>query len=172
MRTILTLIASLLVVGAATAQDFNLRSGQEVRVRLLTAVSSSKNLQATPTAIVDSNITDSEGNILISRGTNVELLVDAQHRKGLGKAGFIKLDCLKTTAVDGQPIYLMGGVAASGKDREGLAIGLGVGGGIVVFPVGFFCLCIKGEDAYIPSNTILSNIVIDDNYRVRVSGAN
>ncbi len=66
----------------------------------------------------------------------------------------------------------MGGVAASGKDREGLAIGLGVGGGIVVFPVGFFCLCIKGEDAYIPSNTILSNIVIDDNYRVRVSGAN
>ena len=42
-----------------------------------------------------------------------------------------------------------------------------VGGGIVVFPFGFFCLCIKGEDAYIPSNTVLPNIVIDDNYTIK-----
>ena len=168
MRRILTIIVALLIVGSASAQEINLRSGEPLRIRLLSAVSSDKNLQATPTAIIDSNVTDSEGNILISRGTNVELSIDTQPRKGLGKAGFIKLDCIKTTAVDGQTIFLMGGVAASGQDREGLAIGLGVGGGIVVFPFGFFCLCIKGEDAYIPSNTIISNVVVDDNYSINV----
>lgn len=168
MRRILTVILTLLIAGTVSAQNINLRSGEPLRIRLLSSISSDKNLQTTPTAIVDSNVTDSEGNILISRGTNVELNLDTQHRKGLGKAGFIKLNCIKTTAVDGQTIFLMGGVAASGQDREGLAIGLGVGGGIVVFPFGFFCLCIKGEDAYIPSNTIISNVVVDDNYSINV----
>jgi hypothetical protein len=54
-----------------------------------------------------------------------------------------------------------------GDDREGLAIGLGIGAGIVVFPFGLFCLCIKGEEAYIPSNTIITNVVVDDNYTIK-----
>ena len=70
------------------------------------------------------------------------------------------------TAIDSQTIYLMGGMSAMGDDREGLAIGLGVGAGIVVFPFGLFCLCIKGEEAYIPNNTIITNVVVDDNYTI------
>lgn len=168
MRRILTIILALLIAGSASAQNINLNSGEQLRIRLLSSISSEKSLQTTPTAIIDNNVTDSEGNILISRGTNVELSIDTQHRKGLGKAGFIKLDCISTTAVDGQTIYLLGGIAASGRDREDLAIGLGIGAGVVAFPFGFFCLCIKGEDAYIPSNTIISNVVVDDNYSINV----
>jgi hypothetical protein len=61
----------------------------------------------------------------------------------------------------------MGGTSACGRDREVLAIGLGVGAGIVAFPFGLFCFCIKGEEAYLPGNSIISNVVIDDNYEVR-----
>jgi hypothetical protein len=62
---------------------------------------------------------------------------------------------------------MRGGITAMGDDREGLAIGLGIGAGIVVFPFGLFCLCIKGEEAYIPSNTIITNVVVDDNYTIK-----
>lgn len=167
MKKLLLFCAALLMFGAASAQQYNITSGQLVRVRLCSAVDSNPKLQATPTAIIDENVTDSEGNILIKRGTNVELNVETTKHKGVGKPGYIKIDCMSTTAVDGQRIFLMGGMQASGKERDGLAIGLGVGAGIVVFPFGLFCLCIKGEDAHIPSNTILQNIVIDDNYTIK-----
>jgi hypothetical protein len=167
MKKLILFFVALLSISAVSAQQPNITNGQAGRVRLCSDVSSGAKFQTTPTAIIDANVTDSEGNILISRGTNVELNVSTVEHKGLGKPGEIRIDCLSTTAVDGQRIFLMGGMQSVGKEREGLAIGLGVGGGIVVFPFGFFCLCIKGEDAYIPSNTVLPNIVIDDNYTIK-----
>lgn len=167
MRHLFTLFAALFVAGYASAQDYNLISGHPIPVRLISEVVSDKHVHTTPSAIVDANITDKDGNILIRRGSNVKLNVETMHHKGLGKPGTIAIHCMTTTAVDGQTIYLMGGIAASGRDREELALGLGIGGGIVVFPVGFFCLCIKGEDAHIPSNTMLTNVVVDDNYSIR-----
>lgn len=167
MKKMLLSLAALLIAGAVWAQSPNLISGQQVNVRLLNAIESKTNIQTTPAAIVDANIVDDNGNILIKRGTPVQLTLDTQRARGLGKAGAININCLSTTAVDGQQIFLLGGMTAMGDDREGLAIGLGIGAGIVVFPVGFFCLCIKGEEAYIPSNTIITNIVIDDNYTIK-----
>lgn len=160
-------LAALLIAGAVWAQNPNLISGQQVNVRLLNALESKTNIQATPSAIVDANIVDANGNILVKRGTPVQLTLDTQRARGLGKAGSININCLSTTAVDGQQIFLLGGMTAMGDDREGLAIGLGIGAGIVVFPFGLFCLCIKGEEAYIPSNTILINVVVDDNYTIK-----
>jgi hypothetical protein len=148
------------------AQNPNLVSGEQVNIRILEAVESHMIYNRAPTAIVDENITDKEGNILIKRGTPVQLTLDTKHARGVGKPGSININCLSTTAIDGQTIYLMGGMSAMGDDREGLAIGLGVGAGIVVFPFGLFCLCIKGEEAYIPNNTIITNVVVDDNYTI------
>ena len=167
MKKFFALCIALMTMGAASAQNYNLTAGQPIPVRILSSVSSDNRLQSLPMAIVDSNITDSEGNVLISRGTNVVINTEVTRRKGVGKPGYIKIDCLTTTAVDGQTIYLMGGTSACGRDREALAIGLGVGAGIVAFPWGLFCLCIKGEEAYLPGNSVLSNVVVDDNYEVR-----
>jgi hypothetical protein len=167
MRKMLLSLAALLIAGSVWAQSPNLISGQQVNVRLLNSVESKANIQTAPTAIIDANIVDANGNILVRRGTPVQLTIDTQHARGLGKSGCININCLSTTAVDGQQIFLLGGITAMGDDREGLAIGLGIGAGIVVFPFGLFCLCIKGEEAYIPSNTIITNVVVDDNYTIK-----
>ena len=167
MKKIFALCIALMTIGAASAQNYNLTAGQPIPVRIMTSVSSENRLQSLPMAIVDSNITDKEGNVLIRRGTNVIINTELTRRKGVGKPGYIKIDCLTTTAVDGQTIYLLGGISACGRDREVLAIGLGVGAGIFAFPFGLFCFCIKGEEAYLPGNSIISNVVIDDNYEVR-----
>lgn len=169
MRKFILTLTALLIVGAAWAQRPNLTNGQQVRVRIVNAINSKPKaaVQTAPSAIVDANIVDAEGNTLIKRGTPVQMSIESERARGLGKAGYIIVNCLTTTAVDGQTIYLAGGVSAYGNDREGLAIGLGVGAGIVVFPVGFFCLCIKGEEANIPSNTIMTDIVVDDNYTIK-----
>ena len=164
MKNILLTFAALLIVGAAWAENPNIINGHPVSVRIINAMNSKT--QPMPSAIVDANITDAEGNILIKRGTPVQLSVEAQRARGVGKAGYLGVSCISTTAVDGQTIFLAGGISAYGNDREELAIGLGVGAGIVVFPFGLFCLCIKGEEAYIPSNTILTNVVIDDSYTI------
>lgn len=164
MKNILLTVAALLIVGVAWAESPNIINGDPVSVRIVNAMNSKT--QSMPSAIVDANITDAEGNILIKRGTPVQLSVEAQRARGVGKAGYLIIRCLSTTAVDGQTIFLAGGLSAYGNEREELAIGLGVGAGIVVFPFGLFCLCIKGEEAHIPSNTILTNVVIDDSYTI------
>ena len=166
MRNFFLTLVALVVVGAASAQNYNLLSGQQIPVRLLNSVESNGRLQMVPSGIVDANIYDNNGNIVIQRGAPVTLSVDTQRARGVGKAGRVTVNCITTMAVDGQSIYLRGGLTASGKNREVLAIGLGVGGGIVVFPFGLFLLCIKGEEAYIPNNTVMTNIVVDDNYEI------
>lgn len=167
MKKIFALCIALMTIGAASAQEYNLKSGQQIPVRIMSSVSSDGHIKSMPMAIVDANITDGQGHVLISRGTNVIINTETIRRKGMGRPGYIQIDCLTTSAVDGQTIYLMGGVSANGRNREALAICLGVGAGIVAFPFGLFCFCIKGEEAYIPGNYVIANVVIDDNYNVR-----
>ena len=166
MRRIALFLIALLAIGTASAQEYNLTTGQPIRVRLVSTIDTDQ-IQTIPSAIVDANVTDKDGNVIISRGTNVELSVDMRSPRGLGRGGYIKVECLSTTAVDGQKIFLMGGLQSSGKDREELAIGLGVGAGIVAFPFGLFCLCIKGEEAYVAGTTVITNVVVDDNYTIK-----
>lgn len=169
MKRLFLALVALVCVGAVSAQDVKLMGGQNIPVRLMTEINSKYRAQVAPYGIVDANIMDSKGeNIVISRGTPVVMDIEIQRAKGVGKAGYIKINCVSTTAVDGQRINLVGTNIAQGNDRKGLAIGLGVGLGIVVCPPCFFCLCIKGENVVIPENTVLSNIVVNENYTISV----
>lgn len=167
MRKLFLALAALLCVSVVSAQDVKLMSGQNIPVRLMSEINSKHRNQATPYAIVDANIMDSKGeNIVINRGTPVVMDIEIQRAKGVGKAGYVKINCLSTTSVDGQRINLLGSSFAQGDSRKGLAIGLGVSLGVVVFPPLLALLCIKGENVVIPANTVLGNIVVNENYTI------
>lgn len=53
-----------------------------------------------------------------------------------------------------------------GKAREGLAIGLGVGGGILMAPL-VLCLLIKGTNAYIPAGTVFSDVYVSEDVAIQ-----
>ncbi|WP_297604069.1 hypothetical protein [uncultured Alistipes sp.] len=130
-----------------------------------------QNLTATaPTAIVDANIKDDNGqHILIRRGTPVEISATIQKAKGVGKGAYIKLDFLSTRSVDGQLIRLQGNLIKEGQNRKGTALGVGLGVGLSVCWPCLFCLCIKGEKLTIPENTLVNNVVTNDVYQVNVN---
>ena len=123
-----------------------------------------------PTAIVDANIKDDNGqHILIRRGTPVEISATIQKAKGVGKGAYIKLDFLSTRSVDGQLIRLQGKLIKEGQNRKGTALGVGLGVGLTVCWPCLFCLCIKGEKLTIPENTLVNNVVTNDIYQVNVN---
>ena len=165
-KTILALLALLICI-PLSAQKYELSNGQSIAIRLTSEIKSKNKRQPTPIAIVDCDIYDKSGEkVLIRRGTAVELSLQTQRAKGVGEAGWIQLECVSTTAVDGQNIRLIGGLHQEGEDRKGLAIGCGVGLGIVFFPVGICALCIKGEDTTIHSNTMIHNVLINSRYMI------
>lgn len=55
-----------------------------------------------------------------------------------------------------------------GDSNKGAALGCGLGLGLTLLPgVGFFFFCIQGENVEVPENTILQNIVVNDNYTIK-----
>ena len=89
--------------------------------------------------------------------------------KGLGKPGYLQIGCISTTAVDGQIISLSGGIEQDGENRQGAAIGLGVGLGLTFLPLGgFFFLCLKGEKVDIPAGTTIFGVTVTDNYDIDI----
>lgn len=169
MKKIICILASVCVCAfAAEAQSVRINNGQSISIRTTTSISS-KQKNPNVTAIVERDVRDITGEkVLIRRGTPVQLAVTTQKAKGVGKEGFINISLLSTTAVDGQIISLLGGMNCEGNNRKGEALGCGLGLGLTVLcPVGLFFLCIKGEDVEIPANTIIQNVVINDNYFIR-----
>lgn len=169
----LILIAAILssvLTAEAFAQKTKLASGKNVSIRILNDISSktNKQTQQEAVAIVERDVMDASGEyVLISRGTPVQLSTTVVKAKGVGKPGAIKINCLSTTAVDGQHIALLGGLSIQGNDKQGLALGLGLGLGLtILFPVGFACLAIPGENVEIPSNTIIQNVIVNDTYQI------
>ncbi len=168
MKKFLLLLTVLFVGLSATAtQKHELRNGQFVAVRITSDVKSESKTAQTVTAIVERDVLDSkQEKVLIRRGTPITLTTQIQRAKGMGKAGYIKIDCISTTAVDGQTIYLLGGLNVEGDDKKGAALGCGLGLGLTFFPVGFFCFCIQGENVSMPANTMINNVVVNDRYFV------
>ncbi len=87
-----------------------------------------------------------EGKTVLAAGSIAKgQIVRAQKAKGLGKQGFIEIQLISVTAVDGQEVFLNGGnLYQEGENRETLAIVLGI----------FVCilfLTLKGTDALVPS---------------------
>ena len=170
MKRLLLLAAAALTLAAhdAMAQKIKLNSGKPVSLRITNDISSKLKINQEAMVIVDRDVTDASGEkVLIRRGTPVQVATTVRRARGVGKPGAIKIDCISTTAVDGQAVYLMGGLNEQGDDRKGVALGCGLGLGLtVLFPVGFFLLCIPGENVDIPANTIIQNVVVNDNYMI------
>ena len=169
----LLLVAMLLIATNVHifAQNFaSLHSGKSVQVRLTTEISSKNKSLIKPTAIVEKDVRNENGDVLIRRGTPVEFTCDIQKAKGMGKPAYAKLNFTTTSAVDGQDIALQGVYAINGNDRKGAALGVGLGTGLtVLFPFGFLFFCIRGEPVTIPEGTIIPNIVVNDDYKVKVN---
>lgn len=147
-----------------------LNNGKNVAVRLTSEIYSNNKTFIQPTAIVEKDVRDEDGNVLIKRGTPINLTSEVVKSKGMGNAASVKLNFTSTTAIDGQDIALQGVYAVNGKDRKGAALGLGLGTGLtVLFPVGFFFFCIKGEPVTIPDGTIVPNVVVNDNYKIKLN---
>ncbi|MBQ7856247.1 MAG: hypothetical protein IJ348_03930 [Alistipes sp.] len=169
MKRLLLLLTVLFVgLNASAAQKYELPNGQSVAVRITSDVTSKSKSQQTVTAIVERDVYDlKHEKVLIRRGTPITLATQIQRAKGMGKAGYININCLSTTAVDGQTIYLLGGLNVEGDDKKGAALGCGLGLGLtVLFPVGFFCFCIQGENVSVPANTMINNVVVNERYFV------
>ena len=143
-----------------------LNSGKTLSVRITSEITS--NSKTTPSAIVDNNVKGKDGRVLIKRGTPVMLQVERVSKRGCGRAGEVKIKCISTTAVDGQTILLSGGeLQKEGKNKKGLAIGLGVGLGYTFLPgVGLAFLAIKGDDAKIESNELIPVVFIASDYEI------
>ena len=132
----------------------------------ITSQVTSKN-EGSPSAIVENDVKSKDGRVLIKRGTPVQLQIDRQKARGVGKPGSVTVKCVSTNAVDGQSILLEGSVIGEGNDKKGLSIGLGVGLGLTFLPgVGFAFLAIKGEQAVIENNTIIPTVFVMNDYSV------
>lgn len=142
-----------------------LERGTTLSVRIISQVTS-KN-EGSPSAIVENDVKSKDGRVLIKRGTPVQLQIDRQKARGVGKPGSVTVKCVSTNAVDGQSILLEGSVSGEGNDKKGLSIGLGVGLGLTFLPgVGFAFLAIKGEQAVIEKNTIIPTVFVMNDYSV------
>ena len=172
MKNFFCILVVLTVISQYSAGQTigNLSNGKIIAIRLTSDIYSKHNGKDIVTAIVESDVRDDSNNyVVIRRGTPVAIEATVKKARSVGKAGEIKLNCLNTTAVDGQTIRLMGGYNTEGRDKRGIALGvsLGVGIGTLCLPV-LCVMCMKGEDVTIPANTRLHNIVIDDTYRIAV----
>ena len=142
-----------------------LERGTTLSVRITSQVTS-KN-EGSPSAIVENDVKSKDGRVLIKRGTPVQLQIDRQKARGVGKPGSVTVKCVSTNAVDGQSILLEGSVSGEGNDKKGLSVGLGVGLGLTFLPgVGFAFLAIKGEQAVIENNTIIPTVFVMNDYSV------
>lgn len=170
MKRFYMLLAALLIAGMAAAQTVKVTNGQPVNIRITTGVSSKSERISNISAIIENNVYDSSHErVVVKRGTPVNLSSQIVKAKGLGKPGSIRIDCLSTTAVDGQTINLIGGINVEGDDNKGVAIGCGVGLGVTILcPIGFLFFLIKGENVEVPANTIIQNVVINDTYKIAV----
>ena len=147
-----------------------LNNGKTVAVRLTSQIYSNDKNPVQPTAIVDKDVRNENGDVLIRRGTPINVTSEVIKSKGMGNEASVKLNFVSTTAIDGQDIALQGIYAINGKNRKGAALGLGLGTGLtVLFPFGFFFFCIKGEPVTIPDGTIISNVVVNDNYKIQLN---
>lgn len=150
----------------AVVPDYNLKRGTTLSVRLMSSASSKG--KTTPTAVVDNDVYSPDGKLLIKRGESVALQVNKQKARGCGKAGYVSVTCVSTTAADGQNISLNGVIEQEGQKKLGLALGLGIGLGLTVLPfVGFAFLAIKGGQATIDANTLIPNVTVMGDYNIR-----
>lgn len=161
----IAIILAALMLNLSVFASKPLDRGTTLSVRITSQISSKQ--KGTPTAIVENDVKNRQGELLIKRGTPVLLQIEREKAKACGKGGYVNVRCISTTAVDGQTISLDGSLNDEGNDKKGLAIGLGVGLGLTFLPfVGFVFLVLKGEQATIEANTIIPNVFVTNDYSI------
>lgn len=164
MKKFSCLFMALAVLNLSVFASSPLTRGTVVYIRTMSEMSSKTG--GTLDAIVDADVKAADGSVVIKKGTRVNVSLNTQKAKGVGKPGVIELKSLSTTSVDGQTIYLAGSVKEQGESRRGKALGLGLGLGLCVFLPCLAILAKKGGQAFIPSGTLYNQFSVADEYTI------
>ena len=151
----LLLLAFLLSSFMSSSVQSTLKSGSVITLRFVEEVKSNSNAAN----VVVANDVKVDDRIIVSAGTPVQTQVTATKRRSCGIAGVLNVAFISTRATDGTLITLIGGsISREGKNKRGLAIGLGVGLGVLAWPL-LSCLVIRGGEAVIPEGTLTTNVL-------------
>lgn len=165
MKKYIVLIFILFITYSISAQ-IRLKKGTNVFLELTTEANSNNKNEIM--AVVGVDVNDNRtGKTLITRGTPVILRVERKKSRGIGKAGWLQIKPISTTAIDGQQILLEGIFSKEGGQCRGVALGLGIGLGLTYLPgFGFFFLMLKGEKIVLPQGSMLYDIYVKENYMI------
>lgn len=142
-----------------------LKAGTQVPVKL-TIDASSKGTK-TPIAIVAEDIFTSDSTLAIKCDAPVETFYHYNSAEALGEPGKLTLWFESTRTKNSMKVALdCNPIVRKGKNREGLAIGLGAGLGSLVWPC-LLCLLIKGKNACIPAGTVISNVFVAEDVSIQ-----
>lgn len=151
----LLLLAFLLSSFMSSSAQSTLKSGSVITLCFVEEVKSNSNAAN----VVVANDVKVDDKIIVSAGTPVQTQVTATKRRSCGIAGVLNVAFISTRATDGTLITLIGGsISREGKNKRGLAIGLGVGLGVLAWPL-LSCLVIRGGEAVIPEGTLTTNVL-------------
>ena len=151
----LLLLAFLLSSFMSSSAQSTLKSGSVITLPVVEEVKSNSNAAN----VVVANDVKVDDRIIVSAGTPVQTQVTATKRRSCGIAGVLNVAFISTRATDGTLITLIGGsISREGKNKRGLAIGLGVGLGVLAWPL-LSCLVIRGGEAVIPEGTLTTNVL-------------
>ena len=151
----LLLLAFLLSSFMSSSAQSTLKSGSVITLRFVEEVKSNSNAAN----VVVANDVKVDDKIIVSAGTPVQTQVTATKRRSCGIAGVLNVAFISTRATDGTLITLIGGsISREGRNKRGLAIGLGVGLGVLAWPL-LSCLVIRGGEAVIPEGTLTTNVL-------------
>ena len=132
MQRFLIIATALATLNLSVFAATPLKRGTTVNIRTSETIELENGKNAT--GYVDMDVKNGDGLIVIRQGTPVVLEVKGKKARGCGRAGRVEALCVSTTAVDGQMVALTGSTSAEGKNKKGLAIGLGVGLGWFAWP--------------------------------------
>lgn len=151
----LLLLAFLLSSFMSSSAQSTLKSGSVITLRFVEEVKSNSNAAN----VVVANDVKVDDKIIVSAGTPVQTQVTATKRRSCGIAGVLNVAFISTRATDGTLITLIGGsISREGRNKRGLAIGLGVGLGVLAWPLLSY-LVIRGGEAVIPEGTLTTNVL-------------
>lgn len=143
-----------------------LQNGTPIFVKLLNNISSGSTDE--PNFVVNGDVKDASGSVLIADGTQVKTEYKATKKKALGRPGTIEIKFISTTSVDNQFITVTGSKNYTAVDKKGKVIGIAVGVGLtLVFPMLAY-LAKKGDDIEVSAGTMLTNnIIVMGNYTIK-----
>ncbi len=166
MKKSLSLLFFLMLVGAVSAQ-VTLRSGSVVPLELSTTVQSNSAVQGQTVdfRVVYDVVVDQK--TVIPAGTLAKGIVRRVVKsKGAGRGGVVEVQ-VESINLNGQSVPLYSNShLVEGENKKGLVWGLTGGGFLVIGPLSFFFLLIKGESAVIQAGTkldatVVRNVIID-----------